>query len=223
MKKLFLLLALLLLGLPSTSFAQGIERQQLRYQPGQSQAFVFGRVRGRQTIEYIVNVRRGQTISVRFAPSKSSAFFNLLAPNGSALFVGQASGNPGRFTARIGATGQYAIRVYLSRPAAIMNESSSFRLTVSLAGGLTPPKPEFPGVANDGRPDFYVVTGLRPGDRLNLRVAPSANAPIITSYRNGQQLRNLGCRRTATQRWCNVENPDRRRERGFVNGRFLRE
>ncbi|MCX7669883.1 MAG: SH3 domain-containing protein, partial [Anaerolineae bacterium] len=173
--------------------------------------------------DYIVNALRGQTISIRFAPSRSSAFFNLLAPDGDALFVGQAQGNPGRFTARLGATGQYAIRVYLARPAARRGESASFRLTVSLTGGAVAPLPEFPDGADDGGPDFYAVTGLTPGDRLNLRRAPSAASPIITSYRNGKILRNLGCRRTAGQRWCNVENPQNRFERGWVNGRFLRE
>ena len=222
MKKLFALLAFLVLVMPATAQAQGIERQKLRYQPGQSQAIVIGRVAGRQTIDYIVSAKRGQTISIRFAPSKRTAFFNLLAPNGQTLFIGQNQGNPGRFTARLGMTGEYAIRVYLVRAAAMRGERASFSLTVSVSGGILP-LPEGPGVADDGGPDFYAVTGLTPGDRLNLRRAPSAASPVITSYRNGKILRNLGCRRTATQRWCNVENPGLRGERGWVNGRFLRE
>jgi hypothetical protein len=222
-RKFAALFVLLTMFMPLAVHAQGIERQKLRFAPGASQAVINSVVAGRQTIDYIVNARRGQTMSIRFAPSSSAAYFNLLAPNGEALFVGQSQGNPGRFTARLGQSGDYAIRVYLVRSAARRGERASFRLTVSVAGAAPAPAPEEPGIADDGGPDFYVVAGLTPGDRLNMRAAPSAAAPVITSYRNGKILRNLGCRRTATQRWCNVENPDRRGERGYVNGRFLRE
>ena len=80
MRQFFAILAFILLALPSTVQAQGIERQKLRFQSGQSQSVVIGRVSGRQTIDYIVNARRGQTMSVRFAPSSGAAFFNAIAP-----------------------------------------------------------------------------------------------------------------------------------------------
>jgi hypothetical protein len=223
MRKLFSLLVFLALAMPAVVHAQGIERQKLRFAPGASQAVINGVVAGRQTTDYIVGARRGQTMSIRFQPSNSGAFFSLIAPDGQSLFVGQSEGNPGRFTARLGQSGDYAIRVYLVRAAARRGEVSRFRLTVSIAGGAAVQLPEDPGVADDGGPDFYIVAGLTPGDRLNMRAAPSAIAPIITSYRNGKILRNLGCQRLGAQRWCRVENPDRRGERGFVNGRFLRE
>lgn len=224
MRKLFSLLVFLVLALPVSAHAQGIERQKLRFAPGATQAAINGVVAGRQTIDYVIGARRGQTMSIRFQPTNSAAFFNLIAPDGQSLFVGQSEGNPGRFSARLGQSGDYAIRVYLVRAAARRGEISRFRLTVSIAGGTVQPQPqpEFP-VADDGGPDFYAVAGLTPGDRLNMRAAPSAAAPVIARYRNGKILRNLGCSRTATQRWCRVENPDRRSERGFVNGRFLRE
>ena len=224
MRKLFSFLVFLVLALPVSVHAQDIERQKLRFAPGASQTVINGVVSGRQTIDYIVGARRGQTMSIRFQPTNSAAFFNLIAPDGQSLFVGQSEGNPGRFSARLGQSGDYAIRVYLVRSAARRGEVSRFRLTVSIAGGSVQPQPqpEFP-VADDGGPDFYAVAGLTPGDRLNMRAAPSTAAPVVARYRNGKILRNLGCSRTATQRWCNVENPDRRGERGFVNGRFLRE
>ncbi|MGB8817696.1 MAG: SH3 domain-containing protein [Rhizobiaceae bacterium] len=224
MKKLFALLSILAVLVPAGVYAQGIERQRLRFAPGSTQSVITDEIAGRQTVDYIVSARRGQTISIRFAPSSGAAFFNLLAPSGDALFVGQAQGNPGRYTARLGVSGDYAIRVYLVRAAARRGESASFRLTVSITGGAaTAPAPEDPGVAEDGGPDFYVVAGLRPGDRLNMRRAPSASSPVVASFPNGTDMRNLGCRRTATQRWCNVESTDTSGQRGWVNGKFLRE
>ena len=183
-----------------------------------------GVIAGRQRIDHGFDARRGQTVSVRFQPSNAAAFFDVIAPSGRALYVGQAQDSPGRFNAQLAETGEYAIRVYLRRDAARRGETSRFRLSVSLTGGTPPPPPpEEPFVEDDGGPDFYVVAGLRPGDRLNMRRDPSAASPALASFRNGTILRNLGCRRTATQRWCNVEDPARRGRSGWVNGRFLRE
>ena len=149
MKKFAALFVLLAMFIPVAVHAQGIERQKLRFQSGQSQTAVLGCVSARQTIDYIVNARRGQTMSIRFDPSSSAAYFNLLAPGGEALFVGQSQGNPGRFTARLGQSGDYAIRVYLVRSAARRGERASFRLTVSVTGAAPAPAPapEEPGVA----------------------------------------------------------------------------
>jgi hypothetical protein len=222
MRKFFTILALLF-AFPAVLHAQALQRD-LRFPGEAAQAVINGVVAGRQTIDYGFDARRGQTVSIRFQPSSSAAFFNLIAPSGRALFVGQDQANPGRYTGRLAETGAYAIRVYLVRSAARRGESSRFKLTVSLTGGTPPPPPvEEPFVEDDGGPDFYMVAGLRPGDRLNMRSQPSVSSPAIASFRNGSILRNLGCRRTSTQRWCNVEDAERRGRRGWVNGRFLRE
>ena len=155
-------------------------------------------------------------------PVQRTAFFNLLAPNGEALLSARIKAIRADSPRELGMTGEYAIRVYLVRAAAMRGERASFSLTVSvpeaschcrkvqawltMAGLISMPLPAF-----------------TPGDRLNMRRAPSAASPVITSYRNGKILRNLGCRRTATQRWCNVENLRASWRTGWVNGRFLRE
>jgi Bacterial SH3 domain len=223
MKKFFAVFVLLFLTLPAALHAQGIEQRDLRFRPDTAQALINGVVAGRQTIDHAFDARRGQTVSIRFQPSNSAAFFNLIAPSGQVLFVGQDQANPGRYTGRLAETGEYAIRVYLVRSAARRGETSRFKLTVALTGGTPLPPPEEPIVEDDGGPDFYMVAGLTPGDRLNMRSTPSAASPAVASFRNGAILRNLGCRSTARQRWCNVEDAERRGRRGWVNGRFLRE
>jgi hypothetical protein len=218
----FLVIFALLFAFPAALHAQAIQRD-LRFPGEAAQAVINGVVAGRQQIDYAFEARRGQTVSIRFQPSSPIAFFNLVAPSGRNLYLGEAQDNPGRFTGRLAESGEYAVRVYLSRAAARRGESSRFKLTVSLTGGTPPPPVEEPFVEDDGGPDFYMVAGLRPGDRLNMRSQPSVNSPAIASFRNGSILRNLGCRRTSTQRWCNVEDAERRGRRGWVNGRFLRE
>ncbi len=222
--RLFAIIIALLLAFPAALHAQGIEQRDFQFQGDSAQAVINGVIAGRQRIDHGFDARRGQTVSVRFQPSNAAAFFDVIAPSGRALYVGQAQDSPGRFNAKLAETGEFAIRVYLRRDAARRGETSRFRLSVSLTGGTPPPPPpEEPFVEDDGGPDFYVVAGLRPGDRLNMRRDPSAASPALASFRNGTILRNLGCRRTAAQRWCNVEDPARRGRSGWANGRFLRE
>jgi len=87
-------------------------------------------------------------------------------------------------------------------------------------------------------PDFWAVTGVRPDDALNLRVAPDADSRAIARIpHNARGLKNFGCpnevtfeqwkRMTQAQRdwaarsrWCQIEY---RGQRGWVAGRFLKE
>jgi hypothetical protein len=169
-KKLIALFFILFALLPASVFAQGITQQKLRFAPGKTQTTISGEIAGRQTIDYVVGAKRGQTMSIKFSPSNRFAFFNLLAPGtGEALFVGQDQGNPGRFTARLGTTGNYIIRVYLVRAAARRGETSDYNLTVAI-NSVAPPPPAGDFADGDaGGPDFWVVYGLTAGDRLNMR------------------------------------------------------
>lgn len=80
------------------------------------------------------------------------------------------------------------------------------RLSLSLMadGGIylfdpIPPKagPE------DGGPRVWTVVNAPSG--LNLRAAPSTRASVVTHYRNGDWLDNLGCEVTGSRQWCYVQ------------------
>jgi hypothetical protein len=95
-----------------------------------------------------------------------------------------------------------------------------------------------PVLAQAHGPDYWAVTGVRPDDALNLRVAPNADSRMIARIpHNARGIRNFGCpnevtfeqwkRMTQAQRdwaarsrWCEVEYNGKR---GWVAGRFLRE
>ena len=91
--------------------------------------------------------------------------------------------------------------------------------------------------AADG-PNFWAVTGVRPNDALNLRMAPNADSKLIGRIPfNARGLRNYGCPNSVTfdqwkrmteaqrdwaarSRWCQVEYKGLK---GWVAGRFLKE
>lgn len=70
-------------------------------------------------------------------------------------------------------------------------------------------------------PDFWAVSGLGQGSRLNVREQPSVSAAIELQVSQGTVLRNLGCQGAGDARWCQVASPDGIAIRGWVAGRYL--
>ncbi|QJF51621.1 SH3 domain-containing protein [Roseobacter ponti] len=71
-------------------------------------------------------------------------------------------------------------------------------------------------------PDFWEVTRVPAGDKLNIRSGPSTRYSIVASARNGALFRNLGCRGLGAKRWCHVQTPEGKYD-GWASGAFLRE
>ena len=70
-------------------------------------------------------------------------------------------------------------------------------------------------------PDRVTVTGLRPGDTLNLRSQPSAQSRVVATARAGEALRSLGCEGQGNARWCRVQKLDGSALNGWAAARFL--
>ncbi len=131
-KLLYRLLAAVVLAvtLPAGA-ADTIARRPVALDPAGA-ATLSGRLRGRETVDYLVPARAGQAIRVVFAPGNRSAYFNLLPPAGdTALFVGSTAGN--RYEGVLPADGDYRVRVYLMRNAARRNEATRYTLKLQLA------------------------------------------------------------------------------------------
>jgi uncharacterized protein YraI len=90
-------------------------------------------------------------------------------------------------------------------------------------GRPTPPPPPPPPGSGSSGPDFYRVSGLPAGDRLNVRAEPSASARILASLGPGERVRNLGCRMQGSARWCQIRTTGGVDVTGWVNGRYLSE
>ena len=207
-----------------TADAQEIRTQRVAFAPGGDRATYVGVIRGREIVDYLLNARAGQVANISMATQNPSAYFNILAPGQTetAFFIGSISGN--QFEGRLPATGDYRIRVYLMRNAARRGETADYRLEMIVAaGGTATQLPERPA-SGFVEGDMFEVTGLRGGDRLNLRDGPGTSARIVGRLDNGAILRNVGgCRMTGQTRWCNVQTTGGARLRGWVSARYLRE
>lgn len=74
-----------------------------------------------------------------------------------------------------------------------------------------------------GGPDYWAVRGLQSNERLGVRLEPVTGSAVLATLRNGEIVRNLGCRMTAGQRWCRVRSTTGMDVTGWVLARFLRE
>ena len=107
----------------------------MHFKKGASQATIKGHLKGRETIDYVLRARAGQTMTVNLKTSHTGAYFNVLPPgsDNEAIFIGQLAGS--NFEGKLPKDGDYKIRVYLVRAAARRNESANYTLTVKITGG----------------------------------------------------------------------------------------
>lgn len=212
-----------LLAVPA--HADKVSRVDVRFATGSSATSYNGSVRGYDTVEYRLGARAGQAMAVTFRARNPSAYFNVTAPGrDTALFVGQVSG--GDFKGVLPVDGTYVVQVYLVRAAARRGESADYTIDfrVDAAGARVPavPQADFAdGFA--GGPDFWEVTGLPPGDTLNVRSGPTVNDAILVELDPGTVVRNMGCRPVAGARWCKVEFKGDNAVVGWASGRYLKE
>jgi hypothetical protein len=206
--------------------ADDIREERVHFKAGTSGTTVKGHLRGRDDIDYVLGAKAGQHMTVDLHTDNPQNYFNVLPPGSSdeAIFVGSSSGN--RFDGTLPDSGDYRIRVYLMRAAARRDEPAHYSLSIHIGGGdhqgATKHQPDFADSLSGG-PDFWEVTGVPPGDTLNLRAGPSTHEPVVGELGNGSVMRNLGCTMTGDQRWCQVARPEDPGFRGWVAGRYLRE
>jgi hypothetical protein len=120
--------------LGAAAMAQGdIRTERIQFKKGASSAIVTGRIKGYETVDYIVGARKGQTANISLATRHTATYFNILAPGQKevAFFNGSVSGN--QFEGVLPDSGDYRIRVYMMRSAARRNEVADYRLEVVIA------------------------------------------------------------------------------------------
>lgn len=82
-------------------------------------------------------------------------------------------------------------------------------------------------VAQEARPaaggtaQVAVVSGVAPGDLLNVRVAASPTGKVVGRLDNGSMLRTDGCELVNGYRWCRVEAVGRGDVKGWAPARYL--
>lgn len=81
-------------------------------------------------------------------------------------------------------------------------------------------------LADCGNAEFCRVSGVEShtdNNRLNAHISPSRDSSIKFGLREGDEVRNRGCKTSRGQRWCKVEMPDNRYQFGWVLDSYLRE
>lgn len=121
---------------PPTVLAQSsnIRTQRVQFKPGTNSATIQGTIKGYQTVDYMVNAKQGQSMTVSMATKNTATYFNILEPGQTevAIFNGSTSGN--QFKGTLKQSGNYRIRVYMMRSAARRNEVANYRLEINVAG-----------------------------------------------------------------------------------------
>lgn len=194
--------------------------QRVSFPAGSEGTTLTARIKGDEAVRYLLKSGAGQRLMVEMYTTNASAYFNITAPGATeALHIGSIAGN--NFDGILPAGGDYAVDVFLMRNAARRGETADVTISFRITGAGAPAgvQPDFADGLMGG-PDFWAVAGLSAGDSLNLRAGPSARDRVIGKLAEGTVLRNLGCRMTGAQRWCQVETPV---GVGWVSGRYLRE
>ncbi|MZR31582.1 SH3 domain-containing protein [Sneathiella litorea] len=173
-----------------------------------------GKIEGYEIHEYRMTSDANQTLSVDMKSSNPGAYFDIQRSGSDrALFSGQRKGAVADVYTN--EPGDFLIKVYLARSAANREEKATYSLAIGIHG------PDFAdGLA--GGPDYWKVRGVGGGQRLNVRIGPSTRYAIIDKVNNGDVLQNMGCRKSFTERWCQVSVVGIGTS-GWVAGKYLRE
>jgi hypothetical protein len=226
-------LAALSLCFASPLIAQDIRAERVAFPAGASDTMIEDSITGRESVSYMLGASAGQMMSVRLTSANTSAYFNIYepgrGPGDEAFAVSEMTGpmvpEMNRFEGVLPASGNYIVSVYLYRNAARAGETANYTLEISLDGASAAaavPQGDFADGLSGG-PDFWEVTGLSGNGSLNLRAGPSTSDAIVTRLGNGARLQNLGCKKVAGQRWCNVAMAADTAVSGWVTGQYLRE
>lgn len=118
----------------SPALADDIRTERVHFRHGTSGATIEGRIKGYETVDYLLGASAGQLMNVSMATRHTATYFNILAPgeNEVAMFNGSVSDN--QFEGVLGSSGDYKVRVYMMRSAARRDEVADYRLEIAIAG-----------------------------------------------------------------------------------------
>lgn len=130
-RQLLLWAALILSGLGSQALAQA--RTTVKFDRGNDNTAVQGKVTGDGYHDYILGAKAGQNMGVSLISDSSSVYFNILPPGsgGEAIYNSSVNGNDATGV-RLPKSGNYTVRVYLMGAAADGGKTVPFTLSMSI-------------------------------------------------------------------------------------------
>jgi hypothetical protein len=158
-------------------FAFGQTSKSIFFPSDKNTTTVTGTVKGRQYIDYKLNILSGQTLSVSINSKSTSVFFNILPPGSQDVAIYNSSINGNKYSEVAEKSGLFAIRIYLMGSAETGNKSVNYGLTVSLVK---------PAVSKDAK-----VSGTNYNATGQLRSSKGKAAP-------GSVMSDFGVKRTGS-------------------------
>ncbi len=126
-------LSVAVLGASAALAQVAIRKEPVHFKAGESGAAVKGKIKGDETVDYVLGAQKGQSMVVTLEASNGSAYFNVTAPGADeALFIGSTSGS--RYEGTLPASGDYTVRLYLMRNAARRGETADYTIRFSVTG-----------------------------------------------------------------------------------------
>lgn len=110
----------------------GITTRRLSFDRGASTARLESSISGREVVDYLLNVRAGQSMNISLASSNTATYFNLLEPGEAEVAIFNGSMSENMFEGVSQKSGDYRIRVYLYRNAARRGEKANYNLEVAV-------------------------------------------------------------------------------------------
>lgn len=72
-----------------------------------------------------------------------------------------------------------------------------------------------------GQPDTWVITGIKPNERLSLRILPGTMFDATGTVQLDERVHNSGCADVFGARWCKIEKLSGTKAAGFVRSKYL--
>ncbi|SIN65580.1 hypothetical protein [Algoriphagus halophilus] len=119
--------------MPLLAYSQSeIQTKKINFEKGKSEITIEDFIKGDQIIDYILNAKAGQKITVHLTTSNSANYFNLMAPGEEYVAFYNSSMGENNYEGVLEKSGDQKIRVYLMRSAARRNEVADFKIHVSI-------------------------------------------------------------------------------------------
>jgi hypothetical protein len=128
----------LILSVTFVSARNDIKQERVQFAGGTSEATVRNTINGRETIDYLLGAKAGQSMRVTLEADNTATYFNVLPPDSEveAVFTSTTGGRI--YEGVLHLDGDWKIRVYLYRAAARRGETTSYSLDVSVLGNADP-------------------------------------------------------------------------------------
>ncbi|CAN7456226.1 hypothetical protein [Rhizobium sp. LjRoot254] len=128
MSRFALLLAVLIAFGSAISTVAEARDHDVLFRPGKTSAHYSDRIEGYDHVNYYLDARAGQTLSITFKKNKSTCYFNLLAPTkGETVSMGQPT-----FNGVLTESGRYRAVVYLMRASACRGRVCDFSINFEI-------------------------------------------------------------------------------------------